>query len=100
VEKADLGHKKLRLKEFGDFDIDGNVATFVAKQRTDKRKIVHWTSKDSCDDAEFVAVSDGELVSLKGKLETNYLTIGTPVQLERIGYGIITKSDVITFTHD
>ncbi len=100
LEKEDLAHDKLRLKEFGDFDIDGNVAKFVAKERTDKRKIVHWTSRDSCNDAEFFAVSNGELISINGKLESHDFTSGTPVQLERIGYGIITKSDTITFTHD
>ena len=100
IEKADLAHSKLRLKEFGDFDIDGNVASFVAKARTDKRKIVHWTSKDSCDDANLSTILDGELVSINGKFETNNLPIGTAVQLERIGYGIISSTDSIIFTHD
>ena len=100
IEKADLAHSKLRLKEFGDFDIDGNVASFVAKARTDKRKIIHWTSKDSCDDANFSTILDGELVSINGKLENNNLPIGTAVQLERIGYGIISSTDSIIFTHD
>ena len=47
IEKADLQHKTLRLKEFVIFDIEGNIVSFVAKERTDKRKIVHWTSKNS-----------------------------------------------------
>ena len=100
IEKADLQHKTLRLKEFGDFDIEGNTARFVAKERTDKRKIVHWTSKNSSVDASLVQVIDGEICRLDGKLESHQLAVNTPVQIERIGYGIISRDNEITFTHD
>lgn len=100
IEKADLQHKTLRLKEFGDFDIEGNIARFVAKERTDKRKIVHWTSKNSSVDASLVKVIDGEICRLDGKLESHQLAVNTPVQIERIGYGIISGDNEITFTHD
>ena len=99
IEKADLQHKTLRLKEFGDFDIEGNTARFVAKERTDKRKIVHWTSKNSSVDASLVQVIDGEICRLDGKLESHQLAVNTPVQIERIGYGIISGDNEITFTH-
>ena len=100
IEKADLHHKTLRLKEFGDFDIEGNIARFVAKERTDKRKIVHWTSKNSSVDASLVQVIDGKICRLDGKLESHQLPVNTPVQIERIGYGIISGDNEITFTHD
>ncbi len=100
IEKADLQHKTIRLKEFGDFDIEGNTARFVAKERTDKRKIVHWTSKNSSVDASLVQVIDGEICRLDGKLESHQLAVNTPVQIERIGYGIISGDNEITFTHD
>ena len=100
IEKADLQHKTLRLKEFGDFDIEGNIARFVAKERTDKRKIVHWTSKNSSVDASLVQVIDGKICRLDGKLESHQLAVNTPVQIERIGYGIISGDNEITFTHD
>ena len=100
IEKADLQQKTLRLKEFGDFDIEGNTARFVAKERTDKRKIVHWTSKNSSVDASLVQVIDGEICRLDGKLESHQLAVNTPVQIERIGYGIISGDNEITFTHD
>lgn len=100
IEKADLQHKTLRLKEFGDFDIEGNTARFVAKERTDKRKIVHWTSKNSSVDASLVQVIDGQICRLDGKLESHQLAVNTPVQIERIGYGIISGDNEITFTHD
>ncbi len=100
VEREDLQHHKLRLKEFGDFDIKDNQAHFVAKERTDKRKIIHWTSKDSSVDASLQRVIDGEICLLKGKLEEHRLQSNTPVQIERIGYGIIAAHDKIIFTHD
>ncbi|MEC7589000.1 MAG: glutamate--tRNA ligase family protein, partial [Candidatus Thermoplasmatota archaeon] len=100
IEKADLQHKTLRLKEFGDFDIEGNIARFVSKERTDKRKIVHWTSKNSSVDASLVQVIDGEICRIDGKLESHQLAVNTPVQIERIGYGIISGDNEITFTHD
>ena len=100
LEREDLAHHELRLKEFGDFIVEGNIAKLVSKERTDKRRIVHWTSKDSCHDAQLMLVSNGELTSHNGKLENHNLPIGTPVQIERIGYGIISKSNVVTFTHD
>ena len=81
IEKADLQHKTLRLKEFGDFDIEGNTARFVAKERTDKRKIVHWTSKNSSVDASLVQVIDGEICRLDGKLESHQLAVNTPCLL-------------------
>lgn len=100
IERDDFEFSQLRLKEFGDFEINDNIATFVTKERTDKRRIVHWASKDSCSDAKLVAVSDGKLTSVEGKIEANDFTNGTPVQLERIGYGIISDSNIITYTHD
>ena len=100
VEREDLQHHKLRLKEFGDFNIEGNQAHFLAKERTDKRKIIHWTSKDSSVDASLQQVIDGEICLVKGKLEAHQLPSDTPVQIERIGYGIIAGHDKIVFTHD
>ena len=100
VEREDLGHQKLRLKEFGDFDIEGNQAHFLARERTDKRKIIHWTSKDSSIDASLRRVIDGEVCSVEGKLEAHQLPVNTPVQIERIGYGIIAAHNEIVFTHD
>ena len=100
IEREDLQHSALRLKEFGDFDIDGKVATFVSKKRTDKRKIIHWVSQNSSDSAELEIVKDGELISIEGKLESHQIKLGTSVQLERIGYGIVAEKNKVIFTHN
>ena len=100
IEREDLQHSALRLKEFGDFDIDGKVATFVSKKRTDKRKIIHWVSQNSSDSAELEIVKDGELISIEGRLESHQIKLGTSVQLERIGYGIVAEKNKVIFTHN
>ena len=45
-------------------------------------------------------VLDGEIRQIDGIIESHSLPINTPIQLERIGYGIISDNSVITFTHD
>ena len=98
VERTDLQDNKLRLKEFGDFDIDGSTATLISKERTDKRKIIHWVSKNSSYNARMTRVLDGEIRQIDGIIESHSLSTNTPIQLERIGYGIISDNSVITFT--
>mgnify|MGYP001300737018 FL=1 len=100
IEREDLQHSALRLKEFGDFDIDGKVATFVSKERTDKRKIIHWVSQNSSDSSKLELVKDGQLLSIEGRLESHQIKLGTSVQLERIGYGIIAENNKVIFTHN
>ena len=100
IEREDLQHSALRLKEFGDFDFDGKVATFVSKERTDKRKIIHWVSQNSSNSAELEIVKDGQLLSIEGRLESHQIKLGTSVQLERIGYGLITENNKVIFTHN
>ena len=100
IEREDLQHSTLRLKEFGDFEIDGKVATFVSKERTDKRKIIHWVSQNTSNSAELEIVKDGQLLSIEGRLESHQIKLGTSVQLERIGYGIIAENNKVIFTHN
>ena len=88
------------MKEFGDFEVDGYTATLISKDRTDKRKIIHWVSKNSSYDAQMTQVLDGEIRQINGMIESHDYPTNTPIQLERIGYGIISGNDIITFTHD
>tara|TARA_Y100001954_G_scaffold239124_1_gene311342 strand:+ start:4096 stop:5817 length:1722 start_codon:yes stop_codon:yes gene_type:complete len=100
VEESDLATNKLRLKEFGDFDLDGHQAKFIASERTDNRKIVHWVSEGSSTEASILMVINDELTYTTGRLELHNLMPNTPVQLERIGYGIITEDNQVKFTHN
>ncbi len=100
VERSDLVNKSLRLKEFGDFEISGTTATFVSKERTDKRKIIHWVSQSTSDDGTLIQVLNDEICHINGRLESHSLSLNTPVQLERIGYGVISADNKVVFTHD
>ena len=91
---------KLFNQEFADFDIVNNVATFISSQRSDSRKIIHWTSLDSSKEADLLMVMDNEIVKIPGMIESHNLENGTHVQIERIGYGVIAANNQIIFTHD
>ena len=100
IESTDYGENQLRLKEFADFDISENSATFVSQERSDTRKIIHWASVDTSSKATLKMVANGEVIEIEGVLEHHSLSKGDIVQIERIGYGVIGEDNTIIFTHD
>ncbi len=100
IESTDYGESQLRLKEFADFDISENSATFVSQERSDTRKIIHWASVDTSSKATLKMVTNGEIIEIEGALEHHSLSKGDIVQIERIGYGVIGEDNTIIFTHD
>lgn len=100
IESSDFGDAKIRLKGFADFDFDGIKANHVSTERSDKRPIVHWVSEDSKIEACLIFPDDGKLTRIHGVLEKNNYDIGTTLQLERIGYGIMIDKSTILFTHE
>ena len=100
IESTDYGENKLRLKEFADFDISENSANFVSLERSDARKIIHWASVDSSVKSTLKMVINGEIVEIEGFLEHHNLSEGDIVQIERIGYGVVSEDNTIIFTHD
>ena len=100
IESTDYGENKLRLKEFADFDISKNSAKLESLERSDTRKIIHWASVDSSSKSTLKMVTDGEIVEIKGVLEHHNLSEGDIVQIERIGYGVVSEENTIIFTHD
>jgi hypothetical protein len=100
IESTDYGENHLRLKEFADFDISGNLANFVSQERSDTRKIIHWASVDTSSKATLKMVANSEIIEIEGVLEHHSLSKGDIVQIERIGYGVIGEHNTIIFTHD
>jgi len=100
IESTDYGENKLRLKEFADFDISKNSAKLESLERSDTRKIIHWASVDSSSKSTLKMVTDGEIVEIEGFLEHHNLSEGDIVQIERIGYGVLSEENTIIFTHD
>ena len=77
-----------RLKEFADIGSNGNIES---TERSDKRPIIHWTSRTTSQQATLMIPKQESIQNISGRVELNDYPIGTIVQLERIGYAIITK---------
>ena len=56
--------------------------------------------EDSKIEACLIFPDDGKLTRIHGVLEKNNYDIGTTLQLERIGYGIMIDKSTILFTHE
>ena len=96
---SDDQQNEVRLKDFCNIITDGNSAQITSTERMDNRPIIHWVGSN-CVDAELIVVEGEELVSITGKMEMHEYPIGTALQLERIGYGIIVAENKIVFTHN
>ena len=77
-----------RLKEFADIGENGNIESI---DRSDKRPIIHWTSLTKSVESSLIIPDQEEIKIVNGRIESNDHEIGTIVQLERIGYAIITE---------
>ena len=77
-----------RLKEFADIGESGDIESI---ERSDKRPIIHWTSMATSESATLMIPSQEKIEYISGRVETNDCPVGTIVQLERIGYAIITN---------
>ena len=77
-----------RLKEFADLEENGVLGSV---ERTDKRPIIHWVSSTTSEESTLVIPDQEEMKFISGRIETNNYPLGTIVQLERIGYAILTS---------
>ena len=77
-----------RLKEFADIGVNGDVESI---ERSDKRPIIHWVSSATSSDAKLIIPEQEEIRTIQGRIESNTYPVGTIVQLERIGYAIMTE---------
>ena len=77
-----------RLKEFADIGINGDVESI---ERSDKRPIIHWVSSATAWDAKLIIPEQEKIKTIQGRIESNKYPVGTIVQLERIGYAIMTE---------
>ena len=76
------------MKEFADIGEHGNIESI---DRSDKRPIIHWTSLTNSIEAILIIPDQEEIKIVNGRAESNDYEIGTIVQLERIGYAIVTE---------
>lgn len=88
-----------RLKDLADVERDGGTLTVSSLERSDTRRIVHWTASSSSPAVLIVPEEDG-LTEVHGRLEANDHPAGTVVQLERIGYAVILEDGRLLLAHE
>ena len=93
IEQEDSG-KPIRLKDLCDIDEFGNVESI---DRSDKRSVVHWVAGGS--PSKLTIASGQETTIVEGILEEHSYSVGTILQLERIGYAIIEEEGLL-MVHD
>ena len=76
------------MKEFADIGENGSIESI---DRSDKRPIIHWTSLSNSVESNLIIPDQEEIKIVNGRAESNGHSLGTIVQLERIGYTIITE---------
>jgi len=86
IQASDTGQRRVRLKEFADIEILGDVATIESFDRSDERPIIHWIPTGIAREAELVTPTGDGLVTQTGVLEDFELVVGETYQLERVGY--------------
>ena len=91
IQKDDLIHGKLRLKDFADIEIDGSIAEIEGGERIDDRPIIHWLPEEISRKAKmFVPEGEGAR-ELVGVIEDFELKVGEVYQFERVGFARLDK---------
>ena len=86
IQASDLGSSRVRLKEFADIEVKGDVATVESFERSDERPIIHWVPTRIAREAELAAPAGDELITHTGIIEDFELIVGETYQLERVGF--------------
>jgi glutamyl-tRNA synthetase len=86
IQASDLGSSRVRLKEFADIKVKGDVATVESFERSDERPIIHWVPTRIAREAELAAPAGDELITHTGIIEDFELIVGETYQLERVGF--------------
>ncbi len=89
IQASDLGSSRVRLKEFADIEIKGDVATVESFERSDERPIIHWVPTEIAREAELATPAGSELVTRTGVIEDFELVVGKTYQLERVGFATL-----------
>ena len=100
IEAEDLQDPApFRLKDLGDVEKEDGALHLTSLERSDSRRILHWTTPDATE-AVLMVVNDGHIHNVKGRLEPHDLPSGAVVQLERIGYAILLDDHRLLMMHE
>ena len=89
ISENDYSEGLVRLKDFADIDIKGDIALIVSKEKTGNLPIIHWVSSKNSTEAIMIVPRDSEIDYTEGVIENIEITTGQRLQLERMGFAMV-----------
>ena len=89
ISENDYSEGLVRLKDFADVDIKGNIALIVSKEKTGNLPIIHWVSSNNSTEARMIVPRDSEIDYADGVIENIEISTGQCLQLERMGFAMV-----------
>ena len=93
IQSSDAKNHLVRLKEFADVEIVGEIINIQSMDRSDDRPIIHWLPEEFTTPARLILPEGGSLKSLIGVIESSELVVGETYQLERVGFARLDSID-------
>ena len=89
ISENDYSEGLVRLKDFADVDIKGDIALIVSKEKTGDLPIIHWVSSNNSTEARMIVPRDSEIDYAEGVIENIEISTGQCLQLERMGFAMV-----------
>ena len=89
ISENDYSEGLVRLKDFADVDIKGDIALIVSREKTGNLPIIHWVSSNNSTEARMIVARDSEIDYAEGVIENIEISTGQCLQLERMGFAMV-----------
>ena len=89
ISENDYSEGLVRLKDFADVDIKGDIALIVSREKTGNLPIIHWVSSNNSTEARMIVPRDSEIDYAEGVIENIEISTGQCLQLERMGFAVV-----------
>ena len=89
ISENDYSEGLVRLKDFADVDIKGDIALIVSREKTGNLPIIHWVSSNNSTEARMIVPRDSEIDYAEGVIENIEISTGQCLQLERMGFAMV-----------
>ena len=89
ISENDYTEGLIRLKDFADVEIKGDIAVILSREKTDDLPIIHWVSSKNSTEAVMIVARGSEIDNVEGIMENIDGNLGQTLQLERMGFARI-----------
>ena len=89
ISENDYTEGLIRLKDFADVEIKGDIAAILSREKTDDLPIIHWVSSKNSTEAVMIVARGSEIDNVEGIMENIDGNLGQTLQLERMGFARI-----------